>query len=485
MKNIIIFLEKLGFWKYILFFTILAIIISESLIVIQSIWLTGAPFDKNLLIVGFITPAVDAFIVFTLSAFLIKYLLSVQNRLKEVQKISKIGFWEYDIRADNLYWSDEVYNIFGFKAQEFKVTYSEFLNYVHPDDREELKNKYTRSLLLKTDFHIMHRVILRDGTIRHLEENCSNYLDKHGNVIRSIGAVVDITDKVLNSEKMQKLFDLQQNIVIQTDGKILRKANRFLLDFFGFQTLEEFRKITSCICDRFIKNDDFFHLGKVPEGELWIQTVEKIPKIERVVSMEDKNHQFHAFSISLNHFEDDDYIVSFSDISDTIQEKFSLEKRVYRDTLTDAHSRDFYEHNIKSIQESISAHGKELGLMLFDIDKFKNINDTYGHNVGDMVLKTLVKIVKKSIREDDILIRWGGEEFIIILEIESIIKLEKIANFIREEIEKGSFGSVKRVTCSFGITLYKKSEEVLATIERADKALYLAKNSGRNNVKVL
>lgn len=119
---------------------------------------------------------------------------------------------------------------------------------------------------------------------------------------------------------------------------------------------------------------------------------------------------------------------------------------------------------------------------MFDIDKFKDVNDTYGHNIGDIILKRLVKVVKESIRENDILIRWGGEEFIVILEIESIEKLRQVAEHIRMKVENNNFTEVNQITCSFGITLHKDNETMDQTIERADKALYSAKNSGRNKV---
>ena len=119
---------------------------------------------------------------------------------------------------------------------------------------------------------------------------------------------------------------------------------------------------------------------------------------------------------------------------------------------------------------------------MFDIDKFKNVNDTFGHNMGDTVLKSLVKVVKQSIREKDLLIRWGGEEFIIVLEIESIEKLNQVAEHVRERITNYEFGEVGHLTCSFGITLNRPGETIDQTIERADTALYTAKNSGRDQV---
>lgn len=485
MNKIITFLAKLGFWKYVTLFTILAVVISEFLMIFQSLWLTGSFFDKNLMIVGFITPAIDAFVVFLLSAFVIRYLTTIQNQLSDAQKVANIGFWEFDSKTQKLYWSDEVYRIFGLDVDEFEPTYDAFIEHVHPEDRENLQNEYAASIDEKRDYNITHRVVKKDDTIRYVEENCRHFYDKHGEVVKSMGTVYDITDRVVNSEKMQKLFDLQTNIVLQTDGKKLKKGNRAFLDFFDFSSFYDFSKSYNCICDRFEGNDEFFHLGKVPKGKIWTEILETMAEKDRIVSMLDKNSIPHAFSVSINHFEDNDYIVTFSDISETITENKSLQKRVQYDTLTNAYSRDFFENNIDIIQKNIYNNSKHLGILIFDIDKFKKINDTFGHSVGDTVLKTLVDVVKHSIREEDILIRWGGEEFIILLEIESIEKLSDVAEHIRVKIESNHFGMIKHLTCSFGITLHKDNETINKAIERSDKALYISKNSGRNQVQIL
>lgn len=482
MNKFITFLSKLGFWRYVTMFTVLAIIISELLILLQNFLLTGSCFDKSHLIVGFITPAIVGFIVFVLSAYLIRYLTDIQKQLQNVQEVANIGFWEFDVRTNSLYWSDEVYKIFGLQIQEFEATYEGFLEYVHPDDRDYLTKEYAASIEEKRDYNVTHRVVQKSGIIRYVEEKCKHYYDLQGNVIKSLGTVYDVTDRTLSSDKMQRLFDLQTNIVIQTNGKVLKKANQSFLNFFDFSSLEEFLKVYNCICDRFVENDKFFHLGKVPEGKIWTEVLETAPEKERVVSMLDKELVAHAFSVSVNHFEDDDYIVSFSDISETILEQLFLQKKVFHDTLTNAYNRYFFENNIKIIKEAVYKNDKYLGLIMFDIDKFKDVNDMYGHNGGDDVLKTLVEVVNQSIRENDVLVRWGGEEFIIIVEIESIKNLMQVAEHIRKKIEEHYFAQVRHITCSFGITLHKHNETMDQTIERADKALYNAKNSGRNKV---
>lgn len=357
------------------------------------------------------------------------------------------------------------------------------MNYVHPEERDTLANEYRQSIEEKRSYHLVHRIIQKNGSVRYVEEHCEHSYNNEGKPVRSIGTVYDITDRIADQNKLQRLFDLQKNIIIQTDGKRIKKANYSFLHFFGYATLEDFLKGNGCICDLFAKDERFFHRGKLPEGrDDWVEVLETLPKRERVVSLLNAQGHPHAFSVSINHFDDDDFIVSFTDISETMSEQFSLEERVSRDHLTGAYSRDFFDANIHDLIENAEKRNRHLGLIMMDIDHFKNVNDTFGHDIGDSVLKHLVSTVKYSVRSEDLLIRWGGEEFLLVIETESVVTLRRMAEHVRQRVESEPFEVVGKVTCSFGMTLHTADESIDQTVKRADIALYKAKESGRNKV---
>lgn len=285
----------------------------------------------------------------------------------------------------------------------------------------------------------------------------------------------------LLSHKTQKIIDLQETILIITDGVRILDANQKFLNFTAYDSLVEFKKSYSCICDLFEEDENCFHLGRIEESDNWIEILNNLPQSKQIVSMYDFEQKKHFFSISINQYEEN-YILSFSDISDTLMQQILLKKKVFKDKLTDAYNREYLE----KIFDIFTQEGKEnnlvCGLVLFDIDNFKKINDTYGHNCGDNVLVTLVSCVHKSIRKEDILVRWGGEEFILLIKTNSVHNLYNIAEFVRKAIENMIFENVGQVTCSFGVTTYKDTEEKTQTISRADKALYQAKEEGRNRV---
>jgi len=130
--------------------------------------------------------------------------------------------------------------------------------------------------------------------------------------------------------------------------------------------------------------------------------------------------------------------------------------------------------------------GSVFSLAMIDIDKFKNINDTYGHQTGDYVLKTFAAVIRSILRKADFCGRYGGEEFLIVLTETDLQAAKIFAERIRDCVEKSLFPSLgpdTRVTVSIGLTVYKMQENIERTISRADEALYRAKNGGRNRME--
>lgn len=281
--------------------------------------------------------------------------------------------------------------------------------------------------------------------------------------------------------KTQRILDAQDSIVLIIDKEGILEVNKKFLDFFGYNSLAVFKLHYRYLSEKFLDDDRFFHMENMENKRDWIEKLSKIDPKDKIVSMMDKNGDIHYFSIQENKMEDN-YLLELSDISDTMREKFLFIDKAYTDSLTGAYNREYFNTNIETIINS-THNGLHLGIIFCDIDLFKNVNDTYGHDVGDEVLKKMVKIMRKTVRSNDLIIRWGGEEFVILLCVESLNVLVKIANNIRGAIAAEKFENVGKLTCSFGLSGYHKSEDIQKAIKRADEALYEAKESGRNRVK--
>ena len=295
--------------------------------------------------------------------------------------------------------------------------------------------------------------------------------------------IVQVEKIKTESSKLKKFIDIQNSIVILTDGEDFQFANKKFFDFFGYKDLKEFLKDHHCICEEFINIDGFFSLKDVKANEdNWIESLLNLSGRKRIISMVAENSMTYAFSVSINKYDEKNYVVNFTDISDTLKEKLHLQEQVIRDQLTKAYNRVYFDKNINSLIEFHTNNEQRTGIIFFDIDHFKDVNDTYGHQVGDNVLKTIVNIVKSNIRSGDKLIRWGGEEFIIILSADKIDDIYRRAEHIRVKIEHHKFHKIEQLTCSFGIVLHDSKDDVYESIKNADENLYKAKNSGRNKV---
>lgn len=146
--------------------------------------------------------------------------------------------------------------------------------------------------------------------------------------------------------------------------------------------------------------------------------------------------------------------------------------------------RKFSEQLQAEVQES-KRYGMPLALIFFDVDHFKKVNDTYGHDAGDMVLKEIARIVSDTIRQTDIFARFGGEEFVILVHNNDVRTGRDLAEKIRSRVSHHIFPLVGRVTCSLGVAQFYPDDSPEALIQRADTAMYAAKQGGRNRVATI
>ena len=173
----------------------------------------------------------------------------------------------------------------------------------------------------------------------------------------------------------------------------------------------------------------------------------------------------------------------------SFKDKRKLNELLTRDELTKLYNRKYLDFQLKNLRSEAEEFDFTFGVLFFDIDNFKNVNDTYGHNVGDEVLIMVSDTINKNIRGADILGRWGGEEFIAIIRVENAEELntiaEKLRNKVKEEIYVIDQKRNVSVSISIGGTLYQKEESVENLICRADENMYISKETGRDKVTIL
>lgn len=162
-----------------------------------------------------------------------------------------------------------------------------------------------------------------------------------------------------------------------------------------------------------------------------------------------------------------------------------LENLSMTDQLTGLYNRRFFDEQFAKEIQRVNRYSLKLCVIMFDIDHFKSVNDQFGHQVGDSVLKEFSTLIQKIIRSSDTVFRWGGEEFIALLPETNIENATLIAEKLRSSIEQHTFEHIDKMTASFGVAaVNEQKESSTLTIKDADKALYLAKEQGRNRVVI-
>lgn len=161
----------------------------------------------------------------------------------------------------------------------------------------------------------------------------------------------------------------------------------------------------------------------------------------------------------------------------------SLEEQASIDKLTGIYNRSKFEDIFNEQIKKSAKDGVSLSLIIFDIDHFKMINDTYGHQAGDLVLQELVSLISQNLKKHDFFARWGGEEFVVLLPDTTLNEAYQFTEKLRLLVQAHTFSAIAKLTASFGVGELNIGENKTTLFEKVDKALYIAKNNGRNRVE--
>ena len=178
-------------------------------------------------------------------------------------------------------------------------------------------------------------------------------------------------------------------------------------------------------------------------------------------------------------------LVEVGDLAAQLNESLhQVETLATTDCLTEIYNRRKFDEIVDVEHQRANHENAPFSLIMFDIDHFKKVNDTFGHSVGDLVLKSLSRLIRGLVRQGDLLIRWGGEEFILLLPSTCLDEAEPFAERVRKKVEQAKFDPAGRVTISLGVAQFKSGDSIDSLMRRVDHALYQAKDRGRNRVVV-
>ncbi|WP_319469402.1 diguanylate cyclase [uncultured Pseudodesulfovibrio sp.] len=280
---------------------------------------------------------------------------------------------------------------------------------------------------------------------------------------------------------LRQLLDFFPVPAVLVDGLNVSYMNRRLADYLGYEDFDDMSMVDMGLEDFITQINDTEYEGHPEE---WIRAIVDDPlDRDHIMHIENPRHpdsRPNTFAVTFNQFPGSDLrLFSFQDVSSLEDERAHLEDEASTDPLTKALNR----RSFLRLVGQASASGQPFSLVMFDIDHFKSINDTYGHDVGDAVLREISALVRDNIREKDTLARWGGEEFMVLSVRSDMAHATGVAERLREAVAEFFFTGVPRqITSSFGVAIHLTGESADALVKRADEALYQAKETGRNRV---
>lgn len=394
---------------------------------------------------------------------------------------TKAGLWDFDMVNNEMFFSSMWKKILGYSENEIEDSFKTWQELWHPEDKDKIQKALDDYLEGKSKrYEIIHRLKHKDGSWRWILSRGGILRDDKGLAYRAIGTHLDITKEQKQAVELDRFFSINLDLlcITDTDGNFL-KTNKAWEDILGYPSSKLQKR----------KFFDFIH----PDDVNWTVEVIELLKtnkrvshfINRYISI-DGNYRYMEWKANL--YENIVYSAA-RDITERIEYENKLLEISNRDSLTNIYNRRYVYNRAEAIIEEYKRTGKRFSVCILDIDYFKRVNDNYGHQIGDCVLKEFTRIIRENIRSYDILGRYGGEEFIIILnnvdaQGNSQV-IERLLNIIRNKTFIINGESIN-ITFSAGISdcnEIEKDEMLIDNlIEIADRRMYQAKNTGRNKI---
>lgn len=410
------------------------------------------------------------------------------DSMNDAQRIAKLGSWNLDLVNGQLNWSDEIFRLFEIEPTRFGATYEAFLAAIHPQDRDGVNRAYTESLVNRTPYEVTHRLLMADGRIKWVHEQCRSDFDAAGKPLRSQGTVQDVTELVLAEQQLHiaaaAFESLQAMIITDVKGVILR-VNQAFTTITGY-TVEEAVGQTSRLLNSDRHDADFY-------AKMW-DSIRNTGGWQGEVWYRRKNGEEYPVWLTVSAVRDSlgkvtHYVGAQFDLSDRKKAEEEIAELAFSDQLTGLPNRRLLLDRLKQTMTASERSGCNGALLLIDLDFFKTLNDTRGHDMGDLLLKQVAQRLIDCVRVEDTLARLGGDEFVVMLANLSTCGTEaatqtelvgrKILSAINQEYQLGDV--TYNITASIGATLFSG---LLTTIDelmkQADLAMYKSKDTGRN-----
>jgi diguanylate cyclase (GGDEF)-like protein/PAS domain S-box-containing protein len=398
----------------------------------------------------------------------------------EAQRIARVGSWSWDAEGEVATWSAQLYRIFDRDTEQGPAMGAELYAYFHPDDRDVVAAAFAQVFGAGAQsFELECRIDSGNGVKRTLHARGRRDPDRPSRVVGTVQDATELRHVELGVRRERDYTaaitrSMREGFLVTRNGAIL-EVNQALCELTGFQR-EELIGLT------------------VPYPFWEPEATEQIMRHRGLIDAE-QSHEFETTYVRKDGRQFDasissvvartregellGYVSTVRDVSERNRHVAELERLATHDPLTGLANHRVLHEQLRTEVARASRHGHPLSVAVLDLDHFKQVNDRYGHPVGDNVLCEVAQRLCGVAREGELLARVGGEEFAWILNAEGDDAFAA-AERARHAIGATSFPEVGTVTISIGVCDLTAAGESVQLYQRADQALYLAKRQGRN-----
>lgn len=496
MKKLVLFLSKLGFWPFVFLFTVIAVISAETIVVLLSYLIIGEFFVVDILLIDLITAIIVAFTILTIIASLIKYLRELESEkneilldLNEQKELLRSVIDENPDLVIVKNWEGKFVLVNEACAKIHNTTVDDMIGKDNTDfnpnkKQAEFFKLNVQKIMKSGETKIVYEdsTDINTGEIRHFKSVKRPYKNSKGEQ-RILVVAHDITDEKKREEELQLLnyaFEKvnDESYLIDENGNIIR-VNEAACNALGY-TREELESMS------------VFDISIMPNRENWDYVFNYADKniIDTKHIRKDKTEFPVEVSTTKVEYMEKSYNLSFArDVTQKKAQQQKLEHMAHYDALTNLPNRIVLADRIEQAIAQTVRREDLVAIAYIDLDGFKEVNDTYGHNVGDSLLKSLGLNMNQLLRKGDTIARLGGDEFVALMV--DFTDKKMIDSFLNRLLEAISApinvdGYILQVSASIGVTFYPQAEDISSDqlIRQADQAMYQAKISGKNKFTV-
>jgi diguanylate cyclase (GGDEF)-like protein/PAS domain S-box-containing protein len=324
----------------------------------------------------------------------------------------------------------------------------------------------------------------KDGTAYIVRWYISALKNEKGETIAYISYQKEINQSIWDHNQAQFLA----SVVNQVDEMVVVTDLKSKIVYVNDSFLKQTGYSKEFVIHR---NINFIRSGKHPKSfyaDLW-QTLLQDKSYQGVLINKRKNGELYFERKTITPIKNEDGNVEFfvsvgQNITQLVQESNEYKDKAHHDTLTGLYNRLKFDEIIERKYRAFLDSPEPFSIILMDIDDFKYINDTYGHDNGDKVLQEIARVLQSTLRKDDFLVRWGGEEFVVLVDSDENVALalaEKLKDAVAKQVQIDSHV----ITISVGVSQMKVGDTIETLFSRVDKAMYESKKNGKNRVTLL